>query len=115
MTPTVDTWTQRHVAESAGHPAAVDGGPLRPGRSVTVEVRPVPPRTGGPGPHSAHAGAIRRAYVTGPPDTFFSVPARVSLDGRKVRGYITAETVVGYTTPTPDDPLVYRFVPYTSS
>ena len=96
------------------HPASVDVPgtghlPLYPGRSVTVEVRATSDR------YASHNGAIRRAYVTAYPDTHFSVPARVSLDGRKVAGFVTVETVAGWSTPTADDPLIYRFVPYTYS
>lgn len=57
-------------------------------------------------------GLIRRAYVVAYPDTHFSVPARVSIGGRKIAGYVTVETIGGFSTPTEDDPLIYRFVPY---
>ncbi len=99
-------------------------------------------------------GVRRTAYPSGDgwPDTFFSVPARVTVrvvlerplyqrerwrptrpsehprvghrDGRTglytadvgrrtVAGYITVETVQGYTTETDDDPATVKFVPYT--
>ena len=44
-------------------------------------------------------------------DTFFSVPAAVKVKGKTVSGYITVETVGGYSTPTDDDPAVVRFIP----
>lgn len=85
------------------HPAATDVPgtghlPLYPGRSVTTLVD--------------GTDLIRRAYVTAYPDTMFSVPARASIDGRKVAGFITCRTVAGFDTPTDDDPLIYVFVPY---
>lgn len=97
------------------HPAARDVPgtghlPLVPGASVTAEVRPASPR--GEERYGKHRGAIRRAYITAYPDTFFSVPARVSLDGRKVKGYVSIETVSGSSVPMPNDPLIYKFVPY---
>jgi hypothetical protein len=51
-------------------------------------------------------------------DTFFSVPCSVVVwDGtnRKnvsVAGYMTTETAGGMSTPTDDDPMVYKFVAY---
>ena len=102
-------------------------------------------------------GVRRIAYASGDgwPDTFFSVPARVSVrvvrmsptyglaatDGwrlvrpgenqrfakrdprtgaemvdfgrRTVAGYVTIETLQGFTTVTDDDPATVKFVPYT--
>jgi hypothetical protein len=46
-------------------------------------------------------------------DTFFSVPGRVSVRGKTVSGYLTRETADGWTTETPDDPAVWKFVAYT--
>jgi hypothetical protein len=34
-------------------------------------------------------GSIRTAYVTGEPDTFFSLPARVNVGKRSVKGFLT--------------------------
>ena len=45
-------------------------------------------------------------------DTFFSVPAVVTVKGKTVSGYVTVETVEGYSTPTEDDPAIVRFVAY---
>ena len=56
------------------------------------------------------SGETRRAFITGEPDTFFSVPARISWHGRKVAGYVTIRTVQGYSTATPADPAVYVFI-----
>lgn len=49
----------------------------------------------------------------GIPDTFFSVPCRVSLGGKKVRGWATVECVSGSTVYVDDsDPLVVKFFPF---
>jgi len=53
-----------------------------------------------------------RAFRGGTADTFFSIPARVSAKGTTVAGFVTVETVQGYSTPTADDPAVVKFVPY---
>jgi len=45
-------------------------------------------------------------------DTFFSVPAAVSVRGKTVSGYVTVETSAGSSTETADDPLVLKFVAY---
>lgn len=38
------------------------------------------------------AGDMRRTvYITGEPDTFFSIPAVCSLAGCRVRGYVTGD------------------------
>lgn len=43
-------------------------------------------------------------------DTFFSVPATVTVGGKTVSGYVTVETVEGYSIPAEDDPEIVRFV-----
>jgi hypothetical protein len=55
-------------------------------------------------------GVVRTARLaeTGP-DTFFSIPARVSVRGRTVSGYVTCETIAGFSSATDDDPAVYKF------
>jgi hypothetical protein len=45
-------------------------------------------------------------------DTFFSVPAAVTYKGKTVAGYVTVETIQGYSTPDALDPLVVKFIPY---
>ena len=45
-------------------------------------------------------GVRRAARITGEPDTAFSLPAEVSLNGKKTRGFITV------------DEGVYTFHPY---
>jgi hypothetical protein len=45
-------------------------------------------------------------------DTFFSIPASVTYRGKTVAGYITVETMEGFTTATDTDPAVVKFVPY---
>jgi hypothetical protein len=58
-------------------------------------------------------GKVRKVrFYDGIADTFFSVPCRVSAYGKTVSGYITIETVNGYSTPTDDDPAIVKFVPY---
>jgi len=48
----------------------------------------------------------------GTPDTFFSVPASVSVAGKTVSGYVTVETAEGWSTPSADDPAVVKFIRY---
>jgi hypothetical protein len=43
-------------------------------------------------------------------DTFFSIPGRVSVKGKTVSGYVTVETVQGFSTPTDGDPVIVKFV-----
>lgn len=57
-------------------------------------------------------GRLRRVEMTGHADTFFSVPARASIDGRRVRGFLHCATVAGFDTATDDDPAVVKFSPY---
>jgi hypothetical protein len=45
-------------------------------------------------------------------DTFFSVPATVKARGKTISGYVTVETVEGYSTETDNDPAVLKFVAY---
>lgn len=93
------------------HPARVLGQTreLNPGISVTCEIR-----TGQNGAErfGEFVGEIRRAFIVAPADTFFSVPARVSLNGRKIAGYVSVSTVQGFDTETADDPAIYIFRPY---
>jgi hypothetical protein len=37
-------------------------------------------------------GRVRLAMATRHPDTFFSTPARVALDGRTVYGYVSLDS-----------------------
>lgn len=50
-------------------------------------------------------------------DTFFSVPAAVEVrhDGKRytVSGYVTYDTLAGYSTETDDDPTTIKFIAYT--
>lgn len=55
--------------------------------------------------------ALKRIAETA--DTFFSVPAAVTVKGRTVAGYVTVKTVSGSDVTTPEDPAVVRFVAYT--
>lgn len=63
-------------------------------------------------------GVRRVAYPSGDgfADTFFSLPARVRItrDGSRftVSGYVTMETMDGFSTHTDDDPLTVKFYPY---
>lgn len=45
-------------------------------------------------------------------DTFFSIPARVRARGKTVSGYVTRETIQGFSTESPDDPAIWKFVAY---
>lgn len=50
---------------------------------------------------------LKRIAVTA--DTFFSVPASVSVRGKTVTGYVSVETVGGFSTETDSDPAVVKF------
>jgi hypothetical protein len=58
-------------------------------------------------------GIIRKLKrISATADTFFSVPASVTAYGKTVAGYITWETVAGFSTETDGDPMVIKFVAY---
>lgn len=61
------------------------------------------------------ADGVQRTATCSPygADTFFSIPARVSARGKTVSGYVTRETLQGWSTETEDDPAVWKFVAYT--
>jgi len=46
-------------------------------------------------------------------DTFFSVPASVTVKGKTVSGYVTVECRSGSSVETDEDPAIVRFVAYT--
>lgn len=52
--------------------------------------------------------ALKRIAITA--DTFFSVPAAVTVAGRTVSGYVTVECASGSSVVTDDDPAVVKFV-----
>lgn len=52
--------------------------------------------------------ALKRIAVTA--DTFFSVPAAVTVKGRTVSGYVTVETETGMTVDTEEDPSIVKFI-----
>lgn len=54
---------------------------------------------------------IRRAMATRAADTWFSIPARASIGGRKVAGFLTTSTLDGSDVDTPDDPALWIFRP----
>lgn len=54
--------------------------------------------------------SLKRISATA--DTFFSVPAAVTVNGKTVSGYITVESAAGFSTDTPTDPAVVKFVAY---
>jgi hypothetical protein len=60
-------------------------------------------------------GKRRNAHPSfdGVADTFFSIPAFVYVRRTRVYGYVTVETLSGFTTSTDDDPATVKFVPYT--
>lgn len=45
-------------------------------------------------------------------DTFFSIPAAVKVKGKTVAGFVTLETLKGYSVESEGDPAVLKFVPY---
>jgi len=45
-------------------------------------------------------------------DTFFSVPAAVTIKGKTVSGYVSVETCEGFSTDTNEDPAVVKFHAY---
>jgi hypothetical protein len=53
-----------------------------------------------------------RAFRGGTADTAFSIPVQMSAKGTTVSGFVTVETMEGYSTPTDDDPAVVKFFPY---
>lgn len=55
--------------------------------------------------------AIKRLAQT--PDTFFSIPASVTVKGKTVAGYVTTQTISGSSVATIDDPMVVKFIAYT--
>lgn len=57
-------------------------------------------------------GVERVATFTAENDTFFSRPARVAVKGKTVSGYITSETLDGWSTETEGDPGVFKFSAY---
>lgn len=60
-------------------------------------------------------GKVRKLKrIAATADTFFSVPASVNVGKRTVSGYVTMETLQGFTThDNDDDPVVAKFVAYT--
>jgi hypothetical protein len=58
-------------------------------------------------------GVVRQALITGPADTFFSIPASVKAHGRTVSGYVSRSSLEGFDTATPEDPAVTTFRAYT--
>lgn len=58
-------------------------------------------------------GIVRAVrFGAGIADTFFSIPARVTVNGRTVSGYVTVETAEGFSTATENDPAVVKFIAY---
>lgn len=59
-------------------------------------------------------GVLRTARTVQSPDTFFSLPARVTVRGKTVSGYITSENnpLVAYRTIQGALALGYVFIPY---
>ena len=44
-------------------------------------------------------------------DTFFSIPAAISLKRKTVTGFLTIQTIAGFEVPTDDDPAIVKFFP----
>jgi hypothetical protein len=58
-------------------------------------------------------GVTRRLKrISATADTLFSIPASVTVKGRTVAGFVTVQTIEGFSTPTTSDPYVVRFFPY---
>lgn len=58
-------------------------------------------------------GVQRSAYCSDRgADTFFSIPARVYVGRRTVAGYVTRETLQGWSTETEGDPAAWKFSAY---
>lgn len=59
-------------------------------------------------------GIRRDAHPSGDgtADTFFSIPAFVYAGRTRVYGYVTVETIAGFSVDMPDDPATVKFVPY---
>ncbi len=61
-------------------------------------------------------GIVRTTTHLGEADTFFSAPAAVVVwkNGKRytVSGFITVETLEGYSTETDDDPAMVKFIAY---
>jgi hypothetical protein len=57
-------------------------------------------------------GRVRRLKRLGLPDTMFSVPAAVTVNGRTVTGFVTVQTRGGFSTASDDDPMIVRFIPH---
>lgn len=56
-------------------------------------------------------GKVRAlARIAQTADTFFSIPAAVKVNGKTVSGYVTIETLDGYSTDRRDDPAALKFV-----
>lgn len=53
-----------------------------------------------------------RVCVVGIPDTFSSIPASMKANGKTVVGFVTVETLGGFSTATAEDQLVVKFFPY---
>ena len=58
-------------------------------------------------------GIVRTARNIKEPDTFFSVPCNVEVQGKPIKGYFTFDTREGFSTETDDDPMVCKFRHYT--
>ena len=58
-------------------------------------------------------GKVRTlARIAETADTFFAVPAAVKVNGKTVSGYVTFETMGGFSTESEGDPIVVKFRRY---
>lgn len=58
-------------------------------------------------------GVVRKVKrIAQTADTFFSIPASVTVKGKTVAGYVTIETTAGSSVEMPDDPAVAKFIAY---
>lgn len=52
-----------------------------------------------------------RSVIVGIADTMSTIPARASVRGKTVSGFVFAETTQGFSVPVESDPLVLKFQP----
>jgi len=58
-------------------------------------------------------GKVRKlAKIAQTADTFFSIPAAVRVHGKTVSGYVTVETLEGWSTASENDPAAVKFIAY---
>jgi hypothetical protein len=59
-------------------------------------------------------GKVRSVRIAPTADSFFSVPASVVVKGKRVSGFVTFETLQGWSVESSEDPTAVKFVPVAS-